>query len=381
MGERYYYRPGESLKIKLTLLFGLFSYLATSLIPAGAKAQNVQNNFESFYVSAAREFNVPVWVLKSIAWTETRGRHEIPTDDHEHGPAAYGVMGLRNDITLGHSLTQAAALLKLDPKVLRQSPKQNIRGAAALLSRFRNLSFRPEFESTDAAVRAKAWIGPMLELSGISDSEGIHDQESALIKLLNDGVAGNEFNGHFDLPRVAELNAEGTKPDYPLATLDLSPNFTPRALDLRFVVIHTTQGSFAGAVSHLKNPAANVSAHYVIRSSDGYIKQLVTHQDKAWHARCWNSAAIGIEHEGFIDNPAWYTEAMYEASARLVAFITSRYGIPVSSKFVFGHDFWSKPEFPGSPVSEIGNCNDHTDPGIHWDWVKYLSYIKSSSLP
>lgn len=36
-------------------------------------------------------------------------------------------------------------------------------------------------------------------------------------------------------------------------------------------MIHVTQGSYAGTISWFKDAAAQVSAHYVIRSSDGQI--------------------------------------------------------------------------------------------------------------
>ena len=38
--------------------------------------------------------------------------------------------------------------------------------------------------------------------------------------------------------------------------------------------------------------------------------------------------SIGIEHEGFVDNPAWFTDAMYRSSAALTRYLCDKYGIP-----------------------------------------------------
>lgn len=46
-------------------------------------------------------------------------------------------------------------------------------------------------------------------------------------------------------------------------------------------MIHGTDGSFAGALSWFANPEAKVSAHYLIRASDGTITQLVAEAERA----------------------------------------------------------------------------------------------------
>jgi N-acetyl-anhydromuramyl-L-alanine amidase AmpD len=55
---------------------------------------------------------------------------------------------------------------------------------------------------------------------------------------------------------------------------------------------------------------------------------------------------------------------MYERSARLTASICERHGIPRNRGHIIGHH-----EVPGS---------DHTDPGRHWDWKRYLRLVKSA---
>ena len=81
--------------------------------------------------------------------------------------------------------------------------------------------------------------------------------------------------------------------------------------------------------------------HYTLRSSDGHIAQHVPPRTSAWHAGNWyvNAKSIGLEHEGFLTDPdAWYTEAMYRSSARLVKYLAAKYDIPLDRQHILGHD-------------------------------------------
>lgn len=136
---------------------------------------------------------------------------------------------------------------------------------------------------------------------------------------------------------------------------------TPRSVDL--VVIHVTQTTFRNTLSVFRDPGHKVSAHYVVRSADGSIAQCVRERDIAWHAGDWdhNTRSIGIEHEGWVDEPAYFTAALYEQSARLTAAVCARHGIPKDRAHIIAHH-----EIPGT---------DHTDPGPHWDWARYLRLV------
>ncbi len=50
---------------------------------------------------------------------------------------------------------------------------------------------------------------------------------------------------------------------------------------------------------------------------------MVQHKNIGWHAGNWeyNKRSIGIEHEGYVSDPAWYTDSMYRASAALTRWI------------------------------------------------------------
>ncbi|NGO07681.1 N-acetylmuramoyl-L-alanine amidase [Streptomyces sp. HC44] len=132
------------------------------------------------------------------------------------------------------------------------------------------------------------------------------------------------------------------------------------------VIIHVTQGSFNSAVKVFQDPGHGAAAHYIVRK-DGHITQMIRELDVAFHAgnRDYNERSVGIEHEGFVDRPEDFTDAMYAASARLTARVCARYDIPVDREHIIGHV-----EVPGT---------DHTDPGPHWDWDRYIPLVRKAS--
>jgi N-acetylmuramoyl-L-alanine amidase len=84
-----------------------------------------------------------------------------------------------------------------------------------------------------------------------------------------------------------------------------SPNFNERAVgkQIDYIIFHYTgMHNAAAALERLCDPAAQVSAHYLIHL-DGRVVQLVAEEDRAWHAgkSSWrgetdiNSCSIGIE--------------------------------------------------------------------------------------
>lgn len=143
------------------------------------------------------------------------------------------------------------------------------------------------------------------------------------------------------------------------------------------IVIHTTQGPYASAVGLFSHPGPQASAAYVIRSSDGAITQMVDERDIAWHSgnRQFNATSIGIEHEAFVGNCAWYTNAMYRSSARLVAYLARKYGIPIDRAHIIGHYQVPDPFHLGG----FGGFAHHVDPGPCWDWGEYLRLIRADA--
>lgn len=118
------------------------------------------------------------------------------------------------------------------------------------------------------------------------------------------------------------------------------------------VVIHVEGGSEPGTIAWFKNPNAHVSSHYSI-SRSGQIFQHVAEKDIAWaqglpYPCRWvdetkdprprvnpNQYCVSIEHEGDAITP-WPAEQV-AATARLVADICHRYGLPIDRTHVVGH--------------------------------------------
>lgn len=137
----------------------------------------------------------------------------------------------------------------------------------------------------------------------------------------------------------------------------------PDDYGIDMVIIHVTQGSLASAVKAFRDPGHQAAAHYIV-GRDGRVTQMIRELDVAYHAgnRDYNERSVGIEHEGFVDRPEDFTTAMYASSARLTARICARYDIPVDREHIIGHV-----EVPGT---------DHTDPGEHWDWERYMKLVR-----
>ncbi len=143
-----------------------------------------------------------------------------------------------------------------------------------------------------------------------------------------------------------------------------SPNFDARALTVSMVVLHYTgMPDAASALDRLTDPAAKVSAHYVV-AEDGVVVALVDEAKRAWHAgKSWwrgvtdvNSASVGIE----IVNPGHefgyrpFPEPQMAAVEDLVRGIVGRHRVAPGN--VVGH-------------SDIAPARKD-DPGELFDWPR-----------
>lgn len=133
--------------------------------------------------------------------------------------------------------------------------------------------------------------------------------------------------------------------DYPSALWNpayignYSTSNRPSTYPISYVVIHIMEGTYNGSISWFQNPSSNVSAHYMIRSSDGQITQMVREKDIAYHAgvTLYNQRGIGIEHEATSSSASWYTDSMYWSSARLTRYLLNKYSVPLNRTNVLGH--------------------------------------------
>lgn len=252
-------------------------------------------------------------------------------------------------------------------RAVRRDARANVRAGAALLA-----SVRPRGGGLIA------WYGALARLDGRLYADQVFDTLRAGFRTTVEGEILQIAPTRVALRKPA---ARARTADYPDALWHSASraNYTPgnRPLSHRIdtIVIHTTEGSYAGTVAWFANPAAHASAHYVVRSSDGQVTQEVHEKDIAWHAGNWqyNLRAIGIEHEAFESNCRWYTEAMYRGSAQLVAYLAAKYLIPLDRRHIIGH--YQVPD-PNNPHLG-GGADHHTDPGPCWNWKKYMALVRS----
>lgn len=139
-----------------------------------------------------------------------------------------------------------------------------------------------------------------------------------------------------------------------------SPNHGPRRGGVRpdMVVLHyTAMADAEAALDRLCDPAAQVSAHYLI-SRDGRLFQLVTEEARAWHAGagCWgavgdvNSRSIGIELDN--DGVTPFSAPLMARLEVLLPAVMGRWGVPPER--VIAHSDMA----PGRKA----------DPGRRFDW-------------
>jgi hypothetical protein len=309
----------------------------------------------------ASESGVPAEVLAALAYHETRLAMIAPEPDHDHGPAAWGVFALtEHDGPRG--VARAAALSGLAVEQVRTDPLAHVRAGAALLAA------HAEGRPTTLA----GWRTALARFGG----------DGVVGAALADGVLATVARG---ARGVDDAGRSLTVTARPMPGLDEPPATRPAALgfpgarwvpavagnyrvanrgaaDINYIVVHTTQGSYNGAISWFQNPAAEVSAHYVIRSSDGDLTQMVDDKDIAYHDACFNTNSIGIEHEGFVADPGrWYTEAMYMKSAAVTAWLCDAYGIPKDRMHIYGHG--TRPTARATPIPARAGTGSTT-----WRW-------------
>lgn len=376
------------------------------LQPGPLKGESTK--IDRWFAKASAEFDVPVSILQAIGYAESRWKQIIPDGEHAEGegvepaahhgpPPAYGVMGLRDDALFGYSLRNAAALIGRTPDELKESAALNIRGAAALLHYLSGGATR--------ATPLELWEPAVAIYSGISDREIAQMYTYEVFNAIRSGRASENYRIRqeeiqleklYGLEPLKLLSAPRRTIDVPNSTnsiqsTDYGPalwnpaascNYTAgRTMAVTHVTIHTTQGSYTSTINWFKNCASSVSAHYVIRSSDGQITQMVREADKAYHVGTSNGYTVGIEHEGYVSDPGtWYTDAMYNASALLSRDILDSRGL--ARKVFNGLPYWdSKPD--DSLYNVKGHINyanqSHTDPGSGWNWPRYRDLVNPPS--
>lgn len=350
----------------------LAAVTATVLAATGTPALATTDTGHSMgraFERAAETFDVPRDLLAAVGYGETRLDGHLGRPSQANG---FGVMHLVSN-PAHRTLEQAAARTGEPLAELRTDTTANILGGAAVLRGYADTLGLDGRDRDDLG----AWY-PAVARYGGSEGPAAALYADAVYTLLADGldavtpdgerisVTGRPVTPHKEGITAADTSTRSA--DYPSALwVPADPNnyATGRSAAIDKVVVHVTQGSYAGSISWFQDPVSEVSAHYVVRSSDGQITQMVRDGDTTYHARSANASALGIEHEGFIDDPSWFTDPMYRSSAALTAYLCDRYGIPKDRAHIIGHS-----EAPG---------NDHTDPGPYWDWTRYMELVTATT--
>ncbi|MFJ8109484.1 N-acetylmuramoyl-L-alanine amidase [Streptomyces sp. NPDC096132] len=396
--------------------------------PSAAKAE--AGGLQQAFTAAAAEYHVPQSVLLGVSYLQSRwdAHGGAPSVTGGYGPmhltdvrtalASVPHHSERTEDARGDSarpahhpdvrppadeeiparlrtLPRAAELTGLSAEKLRTDPAANVAGGAALLAAAQEYLGEPLSE--DPA----DWYGAVARFSGADDSATAAVYANDVYEVMRTGERRVTDTGELVAlaaqpgvePRTAQLDraglrqpsAEGTECPAAVFCERIPAPYEafgdgdhgnhdeadrPTSSPIRYIVVHDTEGGWEGVINLVQDPTY-VSWHYSLRSTDGHIAQHVRVKDVAWHSGNWyvNTHSIGLEHEGFLAQPdSWYTEAMYKSSARLVAFLAARYGIPLDRQHILGHD-----TVPGPTAATVPGM--HTDPGPYWDWQHYFELL------
>ncbi|MBO1332508.1 N-acetylmuramoyl-L-alanine amidase [Streptomyces sp. VRA16 Mangrove soil] len=360
------------------------------------------------FAQAAEDYHVPRHVLLAVAyeqsaWETHPGQHSTSGG---YGPmhltdvtasmmagGAAGTAGRKDAKKLAdddalHTLRAAAELTGLSARALREDAAANIRGGAALLASYeKKLHGRLSGDPDD-------WWAAVARYGQARDRQGAAAYADRVFATMKKGAARRTADGQRVRlaadPAVAPAPTQRGELGLPAAPATatecpstLACTFVAahpsngqvadrpaNGIDIDQIVLHDTEGSYASAVANAQLPGT-ASAHYVIRSSDGAVVQMVPTQNLAYHAGNYvtNMHSVGIEHEGFAARGAtWYTESQYQASAELVKYLAERFDVPLDRQHVIGHD---NVVGPNSALAS----GVHWDPGPFWDWEHFMDLL------
>lgn len=398
-------------------LVGTLAVAATALavgLPVTAGAQDASSARQQQFAAAAQESGVPESVLLAVSYNESlwEAHNGAPSTTGDYGPMALadvatGLTAKGTPSTAGlHTLGTAATLIGATPAAVKTDPGDNIRAAAALLA-----GYAKKLDNGIVPTSVDEWYGAVAEYSGVTDQAGARDFADDVYATIRTGTARHTDDGqNISLPadpsvapntgQLAALHLAPPPPGQPAeCPVNLDCTFIPAAytevssstdygnydlanrpnngLTINYIVIHDTEETYAATVSDFQNPTHYASANYVVRGSNGTVTQMVPDADVAWHAGNWylNMHAVGVEQEGFaVQGATWFTERLYQTTAKLVRYLAARYHLPVDRQHVIGHD-----NVPGPSTAGIPGM--HWDPGPFWNWTHFMNLLGDYVAP
>lgn len=376
-------------------------------------------SLDEAFSAAAEATGVPQDLLKAVSYMESRW------DQHPGQASAdggYGVFNLAGDHGPGHAhgdglplsdvndkegparegtpeLVRAAELTGLSEETLKSEAQANVCGGAALLASYQAQAIRDDAVEAEPAGTTSGNLGEWENaVSRMSDVEGFATRvytilrEGAGATTPADGAVILTGNRDVVVPRASgtsdpeadcpeDLGCEWLPAPYEKDSPDLPDNTGSYGNhdqadrtgaggpSLDYILIHDTETAYQPSVN-LVLDQSYLAWNYTLRSSDGHVANHLDPADIGWHAGNWflNMHSIGLEHEGWAGTGAWYTEAMYQASADLVRHLAAEHDIPLDRAHVIGHD-----QVPGTLPGSTKNV--HWDPGPYWDWDHYFELL------
>lgn len=305
--------------------------LAAAQPAVGTAATEPRSAEQQAFESAAAEFGVPAPLLLATSYQLTRWEDHRGEQSRAGG---YGPMHLTEvdfeelrrenprlkklaDHPSLHTLAEAAELVDLPPEQVKRDPAQNIRAGAALLAERAKQLGGGQLPNT-----LGGWYPAVAELSGSPQASGARSFADSVYEVLDSGRSRTTSTGQQvgfakipqvvpdrDLSRTGLVDATAArtapKPEcpeeldcryIPAAYAPTDPedptggygNYDtanrPKDVRISSIVIHDTETSYQSTISAFQNPAHGSASHYVIRSSDGQVTQMVPTKDMAWHA-------------------------------------------------------------------------------------------------
>lgn len=398
-----------SLLLLTTLLFHLQT-LAQQAMPSG--------NFQSYFREAYKLYpNIPAGTLEATAYAASHLVNLQPHAGSDHRscagmPERFGIFALVEDGKgyFKNNLLAVCKLSNISPAQFKSDVRLQILSVAKYLS--------TQAGTQKIAVVSPESFAPVLEkLSEIpEDGTAINAYARSLytydiyqhlqkgfttpkfkaapVKVQMDRIYPAKTLRMLQSPNV-KVMADQSSNDVSILSTDYGPALWDEAHTNNWglrtggqqptnVTVHTMQGSYAGTISWFNNgnqvvngTVVRTSAHYLVRSSDGQVTQMVREANRAYHVLNHNNYTIGIEHEGFVNDASWYTNAMYNSSAALVRDICADYNIDKTT--CFKGPATSTNDYLPISVRIKGHQhfdgNNHKDPGINWNWTKYYGLI------
>jgi N-acetyl-anhydromuramyl-L-alanine amidase AmpD len=385
---------------------------AFAFLPSLAQAQSEspqEAGTQADFSAAAAKYDVPTSVLLGIAheesgWQSHKGYNnkggygladltDVTQDMLVNGDAGAGG---RSDLASMvdhpelHTLQAAAKLTGIPADKLRTDRRSNLEGAAALLASYQ--------KSLTGGLSKKPsdWTAAVAKYSQLADKKAATSYvdnvfgaiKSGAEKKASDGTRVRLAADPSAKPAIGQMDRLKlkNKPSTSAAECPASMNCTfdpvtiaangqvsdrpANGIKIDRIVLHTAEGSFASAKDELDAPGAITGANYLM-DTDGTTTQLMADKDLAFAVGNYhyNLHSVSIEQAGFTARGAdWYTDAVYQQTAKLVKYLAKRYDVPLDRQHILGHD-----NVPGSLDSNL--AAQHWDKGTAWDWNRFMQLL------